>query len=140
KPPFIGIAIASLANNEISNSPSPKAQLRQLKQTALHNNGGVNSSGRCLPNELASPVPGTIAPATSGALVGGVFCSTPAAAAGMEGGDVIVSVNGHTVTSAASLHSIIANYHPRDHVSLTWVDTTGHTHTWSRTLAAGPVK
>jgi len=140
QPPFIGIAIASLTNNQISNSPSPKTQLRQLKQTALHNNGGVNSSGRCLPNELASPVPGTIAPAASGALVGGVFCSTPASAAGMEGGDVIVSVNGHTVTSAASLHSIIANYHPGNTVSLTWVEPNGHKHTGSLTLAAGPVK
>ena len=140
QPPFIGIAIASLANGAISNSPSPKTQLRQLKQTALHNGGGVNSSGRCLPNELASPVPGTIGSASSGALVGGVFCSTPASTAGMVGGDVIVSVNGHTVTSAASLHTVIGNYHPGSTVSLTWVDPNGHKHTGSLTLAAGPVK
>jgi S1-C subfamily serine protease len=140
QPPFIGIAIASLANGEISNSPSPKAQLRQFKQTALHAGGGVNSSGRCLPNELATPVPGVIAPASAGALVGGVFCSTPAGAAGMVGGDVIVSVSGHTVTSATSLHSIIANYHPGNTVSVIWVDPNGHKHTGSLTLAAGPVK
>ena len=115
QPPFIGIAIASAASNAISNSPSPKAQLRQLEQTATHDGGGVNSSGRCLPNELASPVPGCVAAASSGALVGGVFCGTPAGAAGMVGGDVIVAVNGHTVTSATSLHNVIAQLPPGEH-------------------------
>jgi len=140
QPPFIGIAIASAASGAISNSPSPKAQLRQLKQTATHAGGGVNSSGRCLPNELGSPVPGSVASVSSGALVGGVFCGTPAGAAGMVGGDVIVSVNGHTVTSATSLHNVIANYHPGNTVSVTWVEPNGHKHTGSLTLAAGPVK
>jgi len=49
-------------------------------------------------------------------------------------------VNGHTVTSATSLHSVIGNYHPGNTVSITWVDTDGHKHTGSLTLAAGPVK
>jgi len=140
QPPFIGIAIASSASGAISNSPSPKAQLRQLKQTATHAGGGVNSSGRCLPNELASPVPGSVAPVSSGALVGGVFCNTPAGAAGMVGGDVIVSVDGHTVNSATSLHSVIGTYHPGNTVSVTWVEPNGHKRTGSLTLAAGPVK
>jgi S1-C subfamily serine protease len=140
QPPFIGIAIASTANNAISSATSPQQQQHQLRKTASGNGGGVNSSGRCLPNELASPVPNSIAPATSGALVGGVFCGTPASAAGMVGGDVIVSVNGHAVTSAASLHTVIGNYHPGNTVSVTWVETNGKKHTGSLTLAAGPVK
>jgi S1-C subfamily serine protease len=69
-----------------------------------------------------------------------VFCGTPAGAAGMVGGDVIVSVNGHTVTSATSLHNAIANYHPGNTVSVTWVEPNGHKRTGSLTLAAGPVK
>ena len=140
QPPFIGIAIASTANNAISSATSPQQQQRQLRKTASSNGGGVNSSGRCLPNELASPVPNSIAPATSGALIGGVFCGTPASTAGMVGGDVIVSVNGHAVTSAASLHTVIGNYHPGNTVSVTWVETNGKKHTGSLTLAAGPVK
>jgi S1-C subfamily serine protease len=140
QPPFIGIAIASTANNAISSATSPQQQQRQLRKTASSNGGGVNSSGRCLPNELASPVPNSIAPATSGALVGGVFCGTPASTAGMVGGDVIVSVNGHAVTSAGSLHTVIGNYHPGNTVSVTWVETNGKKHTGSLTLAAGPVK
>ncbi len=140
QPPFIGIAIASGPNNAISTSASPKAQLRQLEKTASANGGGVNSSGRCLPNELASPVPGSVAPAASGALVGGVFCDTPASSSGMVGGDVIVAVNGHTVTSAESLHTVIGDYHPGNTVSVTWVEPGGQKHTGSLTLAAGPVK
>ncbi len=120
--------------------PARRRSCGSSSRPRLHDGGGVNSSGRCLPNELASPVPGTIGSASSGALVGGVFCSTPASTAGMVGGDVIVSVNGHTVTSAASLHTVIGNYHPGSTVSLTWVDPNGHKHTGSLTLAAGPVK
>jgi S1-C subfamily serine protease len=140
QPPFIGIAIASTANNAISSSTSPQQQQRQLQKTARSNGGAVNSSGRCLPNELASPVPNSIASASSGALVGGVFCNTPASQAGMVGGDVIVAVNGHAVTSAASLHTVIGSYHPGNTVSVSWVEPNGQKHTGSLTLAAGPVK
>jgi S1-C subfamily serine protease len=138
EPPFIGIAIASTANNATSTATSPRVQWRQLKSIA-RTDGGVNSSGKCLPNEVGSPVPGSIAPATSGALVGGVFCNTPANTAGLQAGDVIVGVNGHTVNSATTLHSAIGNYRPGNTVSLTWVQLNGQKHTGSLTLAAGPV-
>jgi S1-C subfamily serine protease len=89
---------------------------------------------------VGSPVPSSIAPATSGALVGGVFCRTPANTAGLQAGDVIVAVNGHPVTSATTLHAVISNYRPGNTVSLTWVEVGGQKHTGSLTLAAGPVK
>ena len=139
QPPFIGIAIASTANNATSTATSPRAQWRQLKAIA-RSDGSVNSTGRCLPNEVGSPVPSSIAPATSGALVGGVFCRTPANTAGLQAGDVIVAVNGHPVTSATTLHAVISNYRPGNTVSLTWVEAGGQKHTGSLTLAAGPVK
>jgi len=85
-------------------------------------------------------VPNSIAPATSGALVGGVVCSTPASATGLQAGDVIVAGNGHTVTSAASLHQVVSVYRPGNSVAITWVDTNGNKHTGSLDLAAGPVK
>jgi S1-C subfamily serine protease len=138
QPPFLGIAIASTRNQATSTSTSPQVQLRQLRAIA-NANGGVNSSGRCLPNEEQSPVPGSIAPATSGALIGAVFCGTPAAAAGAQAGDVIVAVNGHAVTSAASLHTVISNYSPGDTVSLTWVGLNGHRQSSPLRLAPGPV-
>jgi S1-C subfamily serine protease len=140
QPPFIGIAIASTANNGTSAATSPRAQLRQLQKIASANNDGINSSGQCLSNDQGAPVPSSIAPATSGALVGGVFCKTPASAAGLQAGDVIVAVNGHTVTSATSLHQVVSNYRPGNSVAITWVDTSGNKHTGSLKLAAGPVK
>ena len=139
QPPFIGIAIASTSAQATSTATSPQVQLQQLRHIA-NNNGPINSSGRCLPNEIRSPVPHSIAPATSGAQIGAVFCGTPIVTSGAQAGDVIVAVNGQAVTSAASLHTIISNYHPGDTVSLTWVDLSGHKHTSPLRLAAGPVR
>ena len=139
QPPFIGIAIASTSTQATSTATSPQVQWNQLSHVAA-NNGRINSSGRCLPNEIRSPVPHSIAPATSGALIGAVFCGTPIVTSGAQAGDVIVAVNGQAVTSAASLHTIISNYHPGDTVSLTWVDLSGHKHTSPLRLAAGPVR
>jgi S1-C subfamily serine protease len=138
QPPFIGIAIASTSAQATSTATSPQVQLKQLNQLARGNR--IDSSPRCLPNEVRSPVPDKIAPATSGALIGAVFCGTPIVASGARAGDVIVAVNGQAVTSAASLHTIISNYHPGDTVSLTWVDLSGHKHTSPLRLAAGPVR
>ena len=140
QPPFIGIAIASTANNATSTATSPQVQLHQLQKIARANNDGVNSSNQCLSNDEGSPVPNAIAPASSGALVGGVFCSTPASATGLGAGDVIVAVNGRAVTSATSLHTVISAYRPGNSVSITWVDTSGNKHTGSLKLASGPVK
>jgi S1-C subfamily serine protease len=140
QPPFIGIAIASMANGATSTATSPRVQERQLQRIASANSDGVNSSSQCLSNDQGSPVPNAIAPATSGALVGGVFCSTPASATGLGAGDVIVAVNGRAVTSATSLHAVIGAYQPGNTVSITWVDTSGNKHTGSLKLAAGPVK
>jgi S1-C subfamily serine protease len=139
QPPFIGIAIASTANNATSTAPSPQVQWHQLKALARHS-GKVDSSGKCLPGEAGSPVPTSIASTGSGALVGAVFCHTPAATSGLQAGEVIVSVNGQTVTSAATLHTVISKYHPGDTVSLGVVGLNGQKHNVSLTLTAGPVK
>jgi S1-C subfamily serine protease len=85
-----------------------------------------------------NPVPSNIAPAKSGALIGAVFCNEPAAAAGARAGDVITAVNGHTVTSAASLHNVIHTYRPGDTVKLTVVGGNGQQRSLSLKLGAGP--
>jgi S1-C subfamily serine protease len=139
QPAFIGIAIASdPKSNGPSSSASPKTQLNQLQQIAQGNFGSINSSGRCLRNETANPVPNSIAPAKSGALIAGVFCNAPAVTAGAAAGDVITAVNGHAVTSPASLRVLMRQYHPGNTVSLTWVGLNGHHQTGSLKLAAGP--
>jgi S1-C subfamily serine protease len=140
QPAFIGIAIASDPKSGApSRSSSPRAQLGQLQRLAQGNfSGGINSSGRCLANESANPVPNTIAPAKSGALIAGVFCGAPATNAGAAAGDVITEVNGHAVTSPASLRVLMRQYHPGSTVSLTWIGLDGHQQTGSLKLAAGP--
>ena len=142
-PPFMGVAVAGSATNGSSTDTNPQEQLRQLQQAANQAGGGFGGgSGQqgCLTNDATSPVPSRVAPVSSGALVGGVFCSTPASAAGIIGGDVITGVNGHTVPSPSSLTAVLGKYHPGDTISLSWVDTGGQKHTTSLTLTQGPLK
>jgi len=140
QPAFIGIAIASDPHsNAPSSAGSPRAQLNQLQQIAQGNfPNGINSSGGCLMNETANPVPQNIAPARSGTLIAGVFCNAPAAAAGAAAGDVITAVNGHAVTSPASLRMLMRQYRPGNTVTLTWIGLNGKQRTGSLKLAAGP--
>ena len=139
QPAFIGIAIASDPKSDApSSSSNPRTQLGQLRQLARGGFSGINSSGKCLANETANPVPNSIAPAKSGALIAGVFCGAPAAAAGAAAGDVITAVNGHAVTSPASLRILMRQYHPGTTVSLTWIGLNGHQRTGSLKLSAGP--
>jgi S1-C subfamily serine protease len=139
QPAFIGIAIASDPRSSApSSSSNPRTQLGQLQQLAQGNFSGINSSGKCLASEVANPVPHSIAPAKSGALIAGVFCNAPAAAAGAAAGDVITAVNGHAVSSPASLRMLMRQYHPGTTVSLTWIGLNGHQRTGSLKLAAGP--
>ncbi|MGH3393837.1 MAG: S1C family serine protease, partial [Streptosporangiaceae bacterium] len=76
--------------------------------------------------------------ATSGAAVAGVVQGGPAAAAGLQAGDTIVSVNGKAVTSPSSLRNNLVIYHPGDHVTVKWVSQDGQTHSAQLTLASGP--
>jgi S1-C subfamily serine protease len=140
QPAFLGIAIASdPKSNGPSSAGNPSQQLRQLQEIAQANfGGGINSSGRCLVNESGNPVPHSIAPTSSGTLIAGVFCNAPAASAGAEAGDVITAVNGHAVSSPASLRTQMRQYHPGTTVSLTWVGLNGQDRTGSVKLAAGP--
>ena len=140
QPAFMGIAVASSSSSAASSDDSPQQQLRQLNQTAGQFGGGVNSNGRCLGNGAGNPVPGSIAPASAGTLIAGAFCNAPAAAAGLTGGDVILAINGHAVGAPTSLTSVLAQYHPGDRVSVTWMDTSGQRHTSSLTLTTGPAK
>ncbi len=81
-------------------------------------------------------VPGN--PAIAGAGVVAVTSGSAAVRAGLEPGDVIVSVGEHAVTSALSLRSVMDTYHPGDTASLHWVDQAGQAHTATIAFAAGP--
>jgi S1-C subfamily serine protease len=74
----------------------------------------------------------------AGATVAGVLSGGPAAAAGIAGGDVITSVGGTPVTSAASLGTAMAGHQPGDRVRVAWTTAAGVTHSVTVTLATGP--
>jgi S1-C subfamily serine protease len=140
EPAFMGIAVASTSPSGASSDDSPQQQLNQLNQTAGRFGGGINSNGRCLGNGGGNPVPGSIAPASTGTLIAGAFCHAPAAAAGLTGGDVILAINGQAVGAPSTLTGVLAQYHPGQAVRVTWMDTSGQRHTSSLTLTTGPAK
>jgi S1-C subfamily serine protease len=75
---------------------------------------------------------------SSGATVVSVVSGSPAAAAGLNGGDTITAVNGSTVTSAQSLTALLGAWHPGDRVTLSWNDANGQSHHATVTLEQGP--
>lgn len=74
----------------------------------------------------------------AGATVAGVVAGTPAAGAGLTQGDVIVSVDGQSVSSPEQLQSALGQHHPGDSVTIGWQDQTGQTQSASVVLANGP--
>ena len=141
-PPFIGIYVGQ----GTSSDPQQQAAAQQQQ-----NNGGFggfgggngfsgNGSGSqsCYSNDSNLPVPDTIAPVSSGTLVVGTICSSPAAVAGVSAGSVITSVNGQAVGAPQTLHNALSKFRPGDTVSLTWVTPSGQHKTATMTLTAGP--
>jgi S1-C subfamily serine protease len=76
--------------------------------------------------------------ASSGATIAGVLSGTPAARAGLQAGDTILSVNGQTIDSPTTLTSVLGGYQPGQKVTIGWTDTAGGQHTSTVTLASGP--
>lgn len=64
---------------------------------------------------------------------------SPAAAAGVGAGDVIIKLGATTIGSAGDLTTALAKHNPKDKVGVTWVDTAGTTQTATVQLAASPV-
>jgi S1-C subfamily serine protease len=76
--------------------------------------------------------------AGAGATVAGVVSGTPAAGAGLTQGDVIVSVDGQSVSSPEQLQSALGQHHPGDSVTIGWQDQAGQTQSAAVVLANGP--
>jgi S1-C subfamily serine protease len=74
----------------------------------------------------------------SGALVSGVMSGSPAAQAGLFEGDLITSLDGHTVDSTTTLSDLLGLHHPGDQVTLGWLDSAGQQHTEIVQLVTGP--
>lgn len=74
----------------------------------------------------------------SGAMVADVVSGSPAAAAGLEPGDLITAIGGRAVSSPATLGSAVAARKPGTRVSVSYVDQSGWSHTATVTLTSGP--
>jgi S1-C subfamily serine protease len=128
-PPFVGIFIGS------GSSSSPQTQAQQEGQ---QNGGAGESTPACYTSNSDLSVPSAIAPVSSGTLIIGTICGSPAASAGMTGGAVITAVNGQAVGSPDDLAGILSRFRPGDTISVTWVSPSGQRTTSSLHLTAGP--
>jgi S1-C subfamily serine protease len=145
-PGFLGVLVPE------SNSSSPAqqgAQQRQQERQSGGNGTGPGGTGppgsgdgssSCVLDNSDTSVPDSIAPVSSGALVDGVLCGTPAAKAGLVSGDVITSVDGRAVTDPASLTQSVSGLHPGARVKLGWETPDGQHRTGTVTLGEAPAK
>ena len=131
-PPFMGIFIGS------GSSSDPQTQAQQQQDQQSGDSGGSGSTPACYTSNADLTVPTTIAPVSSGTLIDGTICGSPAASAGMTGGAVITAVNGQAVGSPDDLSSIMTRFHPGDTISVTWVSPSGQRTTSSLHLTACP--
>jgi S1-C subfamily serine protease len=74
------------------------------------------------------------------AVVVGIMPGLPAAKAGLEPGDVIVSINGHAVVNPSDIEALLEPYHPGDQVSIAWQNSSGLSDTATVVLATGPAE
>jgi putative serine protease PepD len=74
---------------------------------------------------------------TGGAAIQSVRSGTPAAKAGLQSGDLIVKVDGKTISSASQLRGAINAHKPGDAITVTYT-RNGTTHTASVTLSTRP--
>jgi S1-C subfamily serine protease len=130
-PPFVGIFTGSGPDR------SPQAQAQQEQQNGGFS-GGSGGGPQCYTSNSGLTVPSAIAPVSSGALVIGTICGSPAASAGMTGGAVITALNGQAVGSPDGLAGILPKFHPGEVISVTWVSPSGQHTTSSLHLTAGP--
>lgn len=97
----------------------------------------IGGSGPLIGVEVQNATPSAASP-SGGALIVQVVGGSPAAAAGLQPGDVIVSLNGSAISSVGDLSAALRGERPGQSVELGWVDASGQQHAGSITLAAGP--
>jgi S1-C subfamily serine protease len=140
-PPFIGIYVGQ----GTSSDPQQQAAAQQQNNgfggsggNGFGGNGSGSGSQSCYTNDSNLPTPSAIAPVSSGTLVVGTICGSPAAGAGVAAGSVITGMDGQAIGAPQTLHAEIAKHRPGEVVSLTWVTPSGQHKTASVTLTAGP--
>jgi S1-C subfamily serine protease len=134
---FLGVLVPAGQASMVTN-PAEQRQ-RQLKQDRGSAGFPVQPSAPvCLQNQEGAGVPAHVAPVSSGALIIGELCRTPADKAGIIAGDVITSVGGHKISSPKQLTGVMLQFKPGEAVKVTWVDVHGQTHSGPLKLVQAP--
>ncbi|MGI9005348.1 MAG: trypsin-like peptidase domain-containing protein [Streptosporangiaceae bacterium] len=134
---FMGVLVPAGAASQLS---SPQQQrTHQLKEDRGASGLPVQPSvPACLQNQQGAGVPSKVAPVSSGALIIGELCGTPADRHGIIAGDVITSVGGHAISTPKQLTSVMLGFRPGNTVKVTWVDVSGQTHKAALDLVQAP--
>lgn len=90
------------------------------------------------PAFLGISLPSDPPSSAAGAVVQQVLPNASAARAGITAGDVITAIGSRHITSPAGLQSVLATQRPGQHVTVSWTDQQGQSHTATVTLTAGP--
>jgi S1-C subfamily serine protease len=130
-PPFMGTFVATGSN------PNPVDQTWQDRSEATAPSSAALS---CYTSSTGLAPPPTIAPASSGVLVRGVICGSPAARAGMTAGAVITAVSGQPVRSPDDLMRVMARFRPGDTIFVGWTNPAGKRATSRIRLIEGPAQ
>ena len=90
--------------------------------------------------QVSSTAPGYRSSRVSvtGAPISGVLEGTPAADAGLRGGDTITAIDGDTITSGTDLSTALAGHTPGENITITWTGSSGGSDSATVTLVAGP--
>jgi S1-C subfamily serine protease len=73
-----------------------------------------------------------------GAYVSGLLSGGPAAGAGIVRGSTITTVDGRSISTADSLHTVLTTLKPGEQVTVAWTGPSGRSHSATVTLATGP--
>ena len=98
----------------------------------------MSAPNSCVANDSTAGIPASTAPVSSGTLVLGSLCGTPAAIAGLLPGDVITGVNSQRISSPITLMTVLRTVRGGSNVTITWVTPSDQTITRTVTVASAP--
>ena len=107
----------------------PPDRVRQGDLEGAHRSAGLH--GR---RHRAGPAGAS----ATGAVVTGVEPGSPAADAGLEAGDTITAIDGHTVDTPDALSTLTKSHRGGDKITVAWTGQDGDQHSAKVTLIEGP--
>jgi S1-C subfamily serine protease len=96
---------------------------------------GSSQDGAAFPGSGSDPNASGVA----GATVSDVVSGGPAASAGLQAGDTITAIDGTQIGSADQISAVMSQHNPGDSVDLSWIDSSGSSHSATVTLGDSPV-